>query len=79
MAKKTEIDSYEKLLYWLETMAIIHKDRRSGILQLKAFIEKKQQAGWRWEDIAEWANYSTAVATSDFNPFDDDTEILSKQ
>lgn len=72
MGKKTEIDSYSKLFYWLDSMMAQprpHKERQ-GLQRLRDFVEDKQKRGWKWEDIQEWAVYSTSQKGG-FNPFEE--------
>jgi len=73
MAQKKEIDSYETLYYWIDSM--VHKrvsSRQSvkGLKRLKDFVQDCQSNGWAWKDIAEWATYNTATQ-SGFNPIQD--------
>jgi|TARA_R110002012_G_scaffold284358_1_gene475105 hypothetical protein len=71
MAQKTEIDSYGKLFYWLDSMIMKYSgtDKAVGIRRLRDFIESQRAQGKSWEDVAEWAIYSTNQ-TSGFDPFD---------
>ncbi len=71
MMKKTEIDSYEKLFYWLDSMIMKHSGtpKAVGIRRLRNFIEAQQESGKSWQDVAEWAIYSTSVQSNDFDPF----------
>ena len=71
MAKKTEIDSYSKLLYWIDCMINKHdRSKRQGLQRLRDFVEQKQTQGWKWEDIAEWAIHSTSTTAGDADPFE---------
>tara|TARA_R100000734_G_C3315656_1_gene107727 strand:- start:1335 stop:1562 length:228 start_codon:yes stop_codon:yes gene_type:complete len=71
MAQKTEIDSYDKLFYWLDTMLMKHSgtDKSKGIRRLRDFIESQQRSGKSWDDVAEWAMYSSSQQ-SGFDPFE---------
>ena len=71
MAQKTEIDSYGKLFYSLDSMIMKYSvtDKAAGIRRLRDFIEDQQRQGKSWEDVAEWAIYSTSQ-TSGFDPFE---------
>ena len=70
MKKKTEIDSYSKLYYWIDSMLNnskrTHKERQ-GLNKLRDFVKHKEDMGWKWEDIAEWAVYATSTTTG-FDP-----------
>jgi hypothetical protein len=70
MMKKTEIDSYEKLFYWMDSMIMKYSgtDKAKGIRKLRDFVQSRYEKGWKWEDIAEWAIYSTS-SQSGFDPF----------
>ena len=73
MAKKTEIDSYEKLYYWIDSMINAGKrtiKEREGLRKLRDFVQSRQERGWKWEDIAEWATYNTSVAGG-IDPFEE--------
>ena len=71
MGKKTEIDSYSKLLYWIDCMINKHdRSKRQGLQRLRDFVEQKQTQGWKWEDIAEWAIYSTSTTAGEADPFE---------
>lgn len=71
MAQKTEIDSYEKLFYWIDSMINKYSGTHkvTGIRRLRDFIEEQQISGKSWEDVAEWAIYSTSQQ-SGFDPFE---------
>jgi len=71
MAQKTESESYEKLFYWLDTMIMKYSGtaQSRGIRRLRDFVELQRQQGKTWEDVAEWAVYSTSQQ-SGFDPFE---------
>lgn len=71
MAQKTEIDSYEKLFYWLDTMLMKYSGTKKskGIRRLRDFVEDQRNQGKTWEDVADWAIYSTSQS-SGFDPFE---------
>ena len=47
MAQKTEIDSYGKLFYWLDSMIMKYSgtDKAVGIRRLRDFIESQRAQG----------------------------------
>ena len=69
--KKTEIDSYEKLFYWMDSMIMKYSgtDKAKGIRKLRDFVQSRRDSGWKWEDIADWAVYSTSTTSETFDPF----------
>ena len=71
MAKKTEIDSYSKLYYWIDCMLHKHTGKqRAGLQRLRDFLKSREDAGWPWEQVAEWAIYSTSTTSDTFDPFE---------
>tara|TARA_R100001086_G_scaffold153989_2_gene82099 strand:+ start:924 stop:1154 length:231 start_codon:yes stop_codon:yes gene_type:complete len=71
MAKKTEIDSYSKLYYWIDCMLHKHTGKqRAGLQRLRDFLKSREDAGWPWEQVAEWAIYSTSTTSDAFDPFE---------
>jgi len=70
MAQKREIQSYEDLYYWIDSMIMKYGYPKSrGLNKLKQFVKQKQISGWEWKDVAEWAVYSTSQRAG-FNPFE---------
>ena len=68
--KRETFDTVGSVALQKRWLLLLQNTKRQGLQRLRDFVEQKQTQGWKWEDIAEWAIYSTSTTAGDADPFE---------